>query len=154
MVVSGLELSNENYEVTVEMLKTRFWDTNRILEADYSQLQRLFSVSNQLFHHRTFVDTFELNLRALEALGECTDTNQKLKLFRWKLPTYWLFELDLRKTDERWKLPTFRAALQTYIKAQAEARSLHKQCVSTLTLALPQWTEASNPNRDDGWSDP
>ena len=37
MVVSGLELSNENYEVAVQMLKTRFGDTNRILEAHYSQ---------------------------------------------------------------------------------------------------------------------
>ena len=33
IVVIGLELSKENYEVALEMLKTRFGDTNRILEA-------------------------------------------------------------------------------------------------------------------------
>ena len=150
MVVSGLQLSNENYDVAVQMLKIRFGDTNRFLEAHYSQIAQLSSVSNQLFHILTFVDTFELNLRALEALGECPDTNQMLNLFRSKLPTDLLFELDLRKADERSKLTTFRAALQAYMKAQEDARSLHNQCVSTLTPALPPRTEASNPHREEG----
>ena len=47
MVVSGLELSKENYEVAVQMLKTPFEGTNSILEAHYSQLQKLSSMSNQ-----------------------------------------------------------------------------------------------------------
>ncbi|KAF0154741.1 MAG: hypothetical protein FD188_3229 [Ignavibacteria bacterium] len=145
MVVSGLELSNENYDVAVQMLKTRFGDTNRILEAHYSQLQQLPSVSNQLFHLRTFVDTLELNVRALEALGECTDTNQMLNLFRSKLPTDLLFELDLRKTDERWKLTTFRTALQAYMKAQEDARSLHNQWVSTLHPLCHRETKLLTP---------
>ena len=98
IVASGLALSNENYDVALQMLETRFVDTNSILEAHYSQLHELSSVSNQLFHHRIFVDTFELNLRALQALGECTDTNQMPKLFPSKLPTDLLLELDLRKT--------------------------------------------------------
>ena len=74
VAVSGFELSKENYERAVQMLKTRFGDTNRILEAHYSQLQQLFSVSNQLFPLHTFVATFELDLRALEARGEWTDS--------------------------------------------------------------------------------
>ena len=146
IVVIGLDLSRENYEVAVLKLNTRFGDTNTILETHYSQVQQLSPVSNQLFHLRTFVDTFELNLRALEALGECTDTNQMLKLFRPKLPTDLLFELDLRKRDERWKLTTFRAALQAYMKAQEDARSLHNHSVPAFTPALPPRTEASSSN--------
>ena len=74
MVVSGFELSKENFERAVQMLRTRFGDTHRILGAHYSQLQQLLSVSNQLFPLRTFVATLELDLRALEPRGEWTDS--------------------------------------------------------------------------------
>ena len=40
----------------------------------------------------------------------------------------------------------FRTALQTYMKAQEDARSLHTHCVSAFTSALPPGTEASNSN--------
>ena len=129
MVVSRIEHSNEDYEVAGHRLKTRSGNTNRILEAHYSQLQQLSSVSKHLIHLRTFVDTFEWNLRALEAVVECTHTNQMLNLLRSKLPTDFLFEFVLRKRDERWKLTTFRAALQTYMNAQEDARSLDTHSV-------------------------
>ena len=69
-----------------------------------------------------------------------------LNLSRSKLPSDLLFELDLRKTDEGWRLTTFRVVLQAYRKAKEDAWSLHNHCVPAFTPALPQRTEASSSN--------
>lgn len=115
-MIRQLELVNENYKVAVHMLKGRYADRIRIVETQYSQIQKLFPQFSQYLYLRTLFDNFEMHLRFLEALeAEEVNTQQILRLLRSKILSDMFFELDFRKDDEEWTLHSFREALEIYI---------------------------------------
>ena len=91
LLVTGLELSNDNYHVAVELLKKRYGDSTKIVEDHYTELQRLSPAGTQIQHFRVFFDSFEINLRSLEAMSEDVETNQMLKLLGSKIHQQVLF---------------------------------------------------------------
>ena len=139
-IVSGLGLSHDKYRVAVGLLKARYADPERIVEAHYSQLQKLYVNSSHPFQLRNFVDNFELHLRSLEAMDENVETQQMLTLLRSRLPADVLFELDMRKCEGRWTLTHFREALGIYLRAQESSRSAREQ-------GSQPWTFRSNDRR-------
>ena len=72
-VISGLELTNSNYEAAVNLLHERFGREEIIMDAHYSKLMDLPVSSSTTAKLRERYGTIEKHLRSLEALGENVD---------------------------------------------------------------------------------
>lgn len=62
-VISGLELTNANYDVAVNMLLDRYGNLNLLVDAHYSQLREIPVSTNNTYKLRTTVDLIEKHLR-------------------------------------------------------------------------------------------
>ena len=69
-VISGLALTNVNYEKAVRLLHERFGQNEIIINAHYTALMDLPTSSSQTATLRSNYDVIEKHLRSLEALGE------------------------------------------------------------------------------------
>ena len=69
--INGLSLSNANYDAAVTLLKERYGDPQKIINAHMDALVNLPSVENarDLQAVRRLSDEVEANVRALSALG-------------------------------------------------------------------------------------
>ena len=72
--VSGLPLTDENYQKAVELLKDRFGRNQILINAYMESLIKRNVPSSDVKRLRTFYDTCESYIRGLESLGIVTDT--------------------------------------------------------------------------------
>ena len=72
--IAGLPLTNENYTKAIEILKERFGDKQNIINAYMDSLTRATPPTYEISSLRTFYDSYESNIRGLEALDVKTDT--------------------------------------------------------------------------------
>jgi len=70
VAISGITLSNDNYDLAVALLKEKFGNTDSIVEALYSKLQHLPTVPNRFSDIKIAHENIERILRQLEAQGE------------------------------------------------------------------------------------
>ena len=68
--VSGILLSNENYAVTVELLKERYGDTQAVVSSHYAELINLKSALYTPKGLRSLYNQIEKKLRCLKALEQ------------------------------------------------------------------------------------
>ena len=68
--ISGIPVTNENYDLVIELLKERFGKKEVITESLYFKLQSLPKVSNKLSDVQRNYEITEKILRQLEAQGE------------------------------------------------------------------------------------
>ena len=82
--VSGITLSNENYEVATNLLKERFGDQQTVVNSHYAELINLNPASNNTKSLRSMYDQVEKNLRCLKAGMNLRDwaSNSKTVLSR------------------------------------------------------------------------
>ena len=137
-VISGLDLTNENYGIAVKLLHERYGKKQLMLEAHYAQLLKLDQAQKDINSLRTFYDKTEKHLRVLQSLGEDTNHRNILSIIRSKFPGTILGKLAEMKQDEteEWTVEGFQKKLQRYISAQEEAQHqlhLHSQEESTCT---------------------
>lgn len=86
VVISGLELTNSNYEVAVNLLQERFGRDELMMDAHYSALMDLPVSLNVTAKLRETYDMIEKHLRCLKALGENVDQPHFVFLIKSKLP--------------------------------------------------------------------
>ena len=67
-VISGLELSQENYNITINLLKERYRKKEIMIKAHFAKLINLPMAAYKTL--RAFYDTMEKHLRCLQLLGE------------------------------------------------------------------------------------
>ena len=105
VVISGLELTNTNYEL--------------MMDADYSALMDLpVSLINTAKLPETY-DMIEKHLRSLKALGEIVDQPHFVFLIKSKLPkTVISWMEEYKDMEEKWTVESIRKALKRYICAQ------------------------------------
>ena len=136
LVISGLELSKQNYDVAITLLQNRYGTVRPIIEQHYASLQTMSPTTSQTHCLRNLLDKFDMHVRSLEALGENVETSQMLSMLRFKLPSGVFSELELRKGEEEWKFGTFRTALSHYIQAHETSFSLQPSVASQPTRNL------------------
>ena len=73
-VISGFPLSNNNYSHSVKLLKERFGQNHKLVEAHMDALLNVLPPSNNLETLQTFYDTLQGHIRALSALGESSQS--------------------------------------------------------------------------------
>ena len=71
--VSGIQLSNENYQVAVELLKERYGDKQALVTSHYTELINLKPAPNNPKGLRKMYNDVEKHLRSLQALEHDAD---------------------------------------------------------------------------------
>ena len=118
-VISGLELTNSNYEVAVNLLQERFGRDELMMDAHYSALMDLPVSLNVTEKLRATYDMIEKHLRSLKALGENVDQPHFVFLIKSKLPKMVISQMEEYKDmEEKWTVESIRKALKRYICAQ------------------------------------
>jgi len=68
VAISGITLSNENYDLAVALLKEKFGNPDSIVEALYSKLQHLPTVPNRLRELTKILKEFSASWKLREKL--------------------------------------------------------------------------------------
>ena len=84
--IAGLEITNDNYDVAVKILRDRFGDPQTVISGHYTKSMDLPSSINQTTALRSTFDELEKHIRCLTALGEDTNHRQFVSLIMSKLP--------------------------------------------------------------------
>ena len=119
VVISGLDLTNTNYEVAVNLLQERFGRDEPNMDAHYSVLMDLPVSLNNVAKLRETCDMIEKRLRSLIALGENVDQPHFVFLIKSKLPKTVISRMEEYKDmEEKWTVESIRKAFKRYICAQ------------------------------------
>ena len=70
LLVASHLVSNNNYSHSIELLKERFGQKHKLVEAHMDALLKVSPPSDNLVSLQTFYDTLQSHIRALSALGE------------------------------------------------------------------------------------
>ena len=73
-VIAGFPLTNSNYEHSVVLLRQRFGQSYKLVNAHMQALLNLPNPSNNHSSLQTFYDTIENHMRGLASLGKSPDT--------------------------------------------------------------------------------
>ena len=120
--ISGYQLSNENYDVVVDILKRRFGNKQLIIDAHYRSLSHLPAATNQVAKLRSCYDSIERHLRSLDAIGENVNHRHFIALIFEKLPQKVHCQLYMQKPEgEEWTVTTLCQLLGKYILAMEMA---------------------------------
>ena len=118
-LISGMELTNDNYDEAIQLLMDRYGRKQISIDAHYAQMMNLPIATYKTSSLRSFYDTTEKHLRALKALGEDINQKQILSMIKSKLPRNVITRMEEFKDDkEEWSVESFRKRLQKIINAQ------------------------------------
>ena len=84
--IAGYQLSKENYQMVVNVLKKRFGNKQVVIDSYYHNLSHLPVVTNQTSSLHQCYDAIERNFRSLEAIGENVNHRHFIALISEKLP--------------------------------------------------------------------
>ena len=125
-VISGLTLTNANYEEASRLLQKRFGQNKIIINAHYTSLMDMPASSSSTSALRTRYDSMEKHLRSLQALGEDVNTNVLDSLIMTKLPKDVITPLTDHKEDgQEWTVQLLRDKLHRFITNRENAE---RQC--------------------------
>jgi hypothetical protein len=106
----------------IELLKQRFGQPEKIVEALMQSLIQLDPPKNTPDSLQAFYDRLETSIRGLESLEECQETygNLLVPIIRDKLPTAVRQSMARDHGTNRWKLPDLRCAIEKEIAIMRE----------------------------------
>ena len=68
--IAGLDLTSDNYDIAIKLLKERYGRKQILIDTHYAQLINLLIAMNKTLSLRIYFDVTEKHLRALQSLGE------------------------------------------------------------------------------------
>ncbi|XP_049884937.1 uncharacterized protein LOC126379949 isoform X4 [Pectinophora gossypiella] len=95
----GIDITNNGYDVAVNILKDRFGDKSLVVDAHYEALSRLPQSSNDYL--RSTLDAIIKHIRILDSLGEDSKGNHLRSLICSKFPKNIIYELNLITPKDR-----------------------------------------------------
>ncbi|XP_068716647.1 uncharacterized protein [Montipora capricornis] len=164
-VISGLSLTNVNYEQSIKMLKERCGQNEVVVNVHYTSRMDLPASSSQTSALHKNNDLFGKHLRSLEALGENIERKMLVSRIMTKLPKDVLIHLtDQKKDGDEWTVQLLRDQLHRLrlrgkrqigkvltklsTKARLETCGLHRRSPSLiLTLLLVHYCLKPNYRR-------
>ena len=117
-VIAGFPLTNVIYAQSVNLLKERFGQPSKIVNAHMQALLNLNNPSLQLQSLQVFYDTLETHIRGLNSLGKSEDSYGALlvPIVQSKLPSELKKALAREHNDTDWTISELRAAILKEIK--------------------------------------
>ena len=117
--IVGLDLTNDNYDIAIKLLKERYGKKHILIDTHYAQLINLPIAMNKTLSLKLYFDLTEKHLRVFSALGENIEQKQFLSMMKSKLPRDVISKLEEQKHENyEWTAETFRKRLKRYITAQ------------------------------------
>ena len=110
LAITGISVTNENYDVATRILRERFGNKESIIEALYAKLQHLPTSSDRFGDIKHTYDVIEKLLRQLESQGEVVNQQRMLvhQLLS-KFPLEVIVKLeDTKKCDQVWTIDLLR----------------------------------------------
>ena len=124
--ISGLPISNENYNVALQLLHERYGDIQAVINAHYVKLMELPPCQTNTNSLRTLYDTIERHLRCLDAQGQDINQDIFVTMITSKLPSEVLIQMEITKSmSTMWTVKLLRESLKTYLMARESAE---RQC--------------------------
>ena len=103
--IAGLEITYDNYDVAVKILRDRFGDPQTVISSHYTKLMDLPSSINQTTALRSTFDELEKHLRCFTTLGEDTNHRNFVSLIMSKLPREVIIKPEeMKKPAELWSV--------------------------------------------------
>ena len=128
--VSAIQLSNENYQVAVELLKERYGDKQEVVTSHYTELINLKLAPNNPKGLRKMYNYEERHLRSLQALEQDTDQDLFISMITSKLPKD-VIQLEIQKGARTpWTVGELRERFNDYIVARERAK-LHLSAIKS-----------------------
>ena len=120
--VSEIVLSNENYDVVVDLLKNRYGDTQTVINSHDVELINLRSALNTSKGRHTLYDQIEKHLRSLEALDQDIKQDVFISMITAKIPREVLIQFEIHKgARNKWTVKELRALFNNYAAAREKA---------------------------------
>ncbi|XP_065883974.1 uncharacterized protein [Dysidea avara] len=117
-VITGLPLTNLNYNHSVTLLKERYGQSQKIISAHIQALLDLPKPSNKLASLRFFHDTVETHVRCLESLGKSPESLDTLlaPMILTKLPEETRRNMARGHTSAEWTVLEIQTAICNEIR--------------------------------------
>ncbi|XP_047984503.1 uncharacterized protein LOC125225042 [Leguminivora glycinivorella] len=120
--VEGLETTNLNYPIAVDILSSRFGKPSKVIDAHNEALQKLTVAKDLPEDCRCTLNAIEKHLRVLEALGEKVDASHLRVIILNKFPSKVVYQVRLMAIDDSFS--AIRKALDAVITAMESSKSL------------------------------
>uniref|UniRef100_A0A183EZR2 DNA-directed RNA polymerase III subunit RPC9 n=1 Tax=Gongylonema pulchrum TaxID=637853 RepID=A0A183EZR2_9BILA len=129
--VAGLEISDDDYPIALELLKTRFGKTQQIQSSLHSKLNNLCPAGEDTQSQRRTLEEVEKCCRQLEALGENIENTQIALLIVSKFPESIVLKLHSdQSVSEPWRVNEIRKRLEEIIAHKEEVQLFIKNLSS------------------------
>ncbi|XP_061709729.1 uncharacterized protein LOC133519692 [Cydia pomonella] len=99
--VQGLTMTNANYQVAIDTLKTRYGSTQQVIDSHYEALNRTSRCEYTAEDCRKTLNKIENHLRVLSSLGENIESNSFRSIILDKFPEKVIYELNLLLVDDQ-----------------------------------------------------
>ncbi|XP_056001802.1 uncharacterized protein LOC130048776 [Ostrea edulis] len=112
-VIAGLALTNSNYEKAIALLRERYGQKHRIINAYMKSLLKLSPPQSNLFSLRELYDTAESYIRGLESLGQEEETfgTMLIPILMDKLPSDVKINITRHNGSDHWTLESLRRCI-------------------------------------------
>ncbi len=124
--VEGLEIIEANYEKAVEILKTRFGNSQQIISTHMQQLLNLQSHPNDRVNHlRSIYDNIMIHIRGLESLGIASEKYGSLliPLIISRMPGEIALQVARKTSEDIWQINE----IMDIIRKEIEAREISER---------------------------
>ena len=129
-VVAGLELTEENYQNTIETLKTRFGNKQKIISAHMQALLKLQDCpSDKVTQLRFIYDKINVHVRGLESLGMSQESYGGLliPIIMQRMPSEITIQVARKVTEDIWPIKE----ILEIIRCKIEARELGESVLAS-----------------------
>ena len=125
--VSGLALSNENYDVAVTVLKERFGNNQEVKDLHYHEMINLQPANNNTYNLRFLLDKIQRHLRSLEVLEQDINQDVFVSMVKPKLPQEVLHQLKIMNgANNKWTTLKLIETLRDYVVARDKSKMKSK----------------------------
>ncbi len=111
-------MSNDNYDVAIDILHKFTGQPQEIVDIHYNQLINMQTATNKVSSLRVFLDKVERHRRCLEVLKQNIEQDVFVSMIRSKLPEYVLIQLEIQNgTGKKWTVYSLNGKLHEYVGA-------------------------------------
>ncbi len=116
--IAGFPLTSVNYHQSLDVLRNRFGDQQKIINAHMQALMNLLNANNNITSLRTLCDVIENHVRGLAALGQSTESYGALlvPMVLGKLPADVRKNLAREHSNLEWTLDQLRDSIVKEIR--------------------------------------
>ena len=133
--LEGLEITEQNYEKAVDLLKTRFGKSQQVISAHMRELLSLQTSSNEKANRlRSVYDNIQVHVRGLESLGVSSKQYGSLLIpvIMSRMPAEITLQIARKTSQDVWEIDE----IMNIILAEVEAREAGADLENILTTLL------------------